>query len=313
MSVAGCEAPPLVQDEHGRPAALPTDLSLCHAIILELLSKLTEAQATTLELEQKRQLLEQQLHDLKRGIWGRKSEKSDPEQLIMFAELLAKMTDEAAPPADAEAGDQTEKPKKARRRGRKPGGRTLASADLPKRTVRHPLSESQRFCVCGTERKIIGVERSSQVELVPASLVIIVHEREKGACPNCAAGVVIADKPSSPIEKGVAGPGLLAHVVVSKMDDHLPGYRQCEIFKRHGIDVARSTLCGWLLAVAFVLRPLYELMTTRVRGSKVIHTDETKLPIQAKGKTHPGRMCGPDSWNWGYPEFWCRNPRVDWE
>jgi transposase len=102
----------------------------------------------------------------------------------------------------------------------------------------------------------------------------------------------IADKPAQPIEKGLCGPGLLAHVITSKLGDHLPLYRLERIFARQQISVSRSTMCAWLAAAAELVSPLVGLMARRVRHSKVIHTDETRVPIQApgEGKCRSGRI-----------------------
>jgi hypothetical protein len=91
--------------------------------------------------------------------------------------------------------------------------------------------------------------------------------------------VVVADKPPQPIDKGLPGPGLLAFVTVSKQGDHLPLYRQEEIFSRHGVDLSRSTLCDWLRECAVLLVPLYALKVARVLRSKVVHTDDTIVPV----------------------------------
>jgi len=115
------------------------------------------------------------------------------------------------------------------------------------------------------------------------------------ACTPAAIGstvVIIAPKPAQPIDKGLPGPGLLAFVIVSKYCDHLPLNRQEGILGRHGVDLSRSTLCGWMAAAADLLRPLYEAMLADVLLSRVIQIDETRLPVLEKGndKTKSGRL-----------------------
>jgi len=282
MSVAGSDTP-LVQDEHGRPAALPNDPELLRELVEALLKQLTDAQVEN-------QKLKQQLEALKRGLWGRKSEKLDANQLTMFAELLAKhglaMPQETPAPEAVEASPKPNGTKKA-------GGRSLIAPHLPRRIITHKLSEQQLKCPkCGRPRTIIGYESRSRLEIVPASVVVIEDRQEKGFCEPCEGEFVTAPKPTSAIEKVGAGPGLLAHLVVSKIDDHLPVYRQCEILRRHGVEVPAATVGRWLLMVAEALRPLSERMAQRVKQSKVIETDETKVPVQqaGRGETHKGRM-----------------------
>lgn len=96
---------------------------------------------------------------------------------------------------------------------------------------------------------------------------------------------ITAEKPLAPIEKGLAAPGLLAYVLVSKYGDHLPLYRLEHILERHGIELARSTLCDWAAQCADLLRPLYNLMVQEVLHSKVIHTDDTPVDVLDKSRT----------------------------
>ena len=129
--------------------------------------------------------------------------------------------------------------------------------------------------------RFIRFEISKQLEYEPAKMKVIVHKRAVYACgdKHDEAGPVTAPKPPQPIEKGLAGPGLLAQVVVSKFGDHLPGYRLEDIFSRHGVEVRRSTIYDWLSGVADLATPLYELMKSRVLDSKVIHTDDTQVKL----------------------------------
>ena len=90
---------------------------------------------------------------------------------------------------------------------------------------------------------------------------------------------MLADKPPQPIDKGLPGPGLLAQTITSKFSDHLPLYRLEDIFARHGVELSRATLCGWMASCAELIAPLYDLMVKRVLLSGVIHTDDTKVPV----------------------------------
>lgn len=114
-------------------------------------------------------------------------------------------------------------------------------------------------------------------ELVPAKLIVIRHMAYTYACRPCGGEVETAPKPGGPIAKCLAGPGLLAHVIVNKSDDHLPVYRQEEIFRRNGIDISRSTMCGWLMGCAAALEPVYRLMHRRILRSRVVQTDASSI------------------------------------
>jgi transposase len=154
-------------------------------------------------------------------------------------------------------------------------------AHLVRKPVLHDVPPEERACPdCGVERRSIGQEIREQLEYVPASMIVLQHIRPKYACQACQAHVVIADRLPEPIEKGLPGPGLMAHVVVGKYADHLPLYRQEGIFKRYGVDLARSTLCGWTAAAADLLAPLVRAMKQRVLLSDVIQTDDTPVKVQ---------------------------------
>ena len=105
------------------------------------------------------------------------------------------------------------------------------------------------------------------------------HIYPKYACSGCKDGVTAAEPVANPIERGLAGPGLLAYVPVNKFSDHLPMYRQQDVLSRHGMFFSRSTLCGWMAQCAERLRPLVELMRQRVLSSDVINADETPVPV----------------------------------
>src|SRR4051812_46435472 len=252
-------------------APLPDDLEAAHRLIRELLATLR--QQTHLNAN-----LQHQLEQLLRRIYGKKSEKLDPNQLLLFArEILAAggpdLTPEPeAPPAPASA------PAPARTPGH---GRKPLPAGLPRRRVVHDVPVERRHCPdCGGDRARIGEEVREQLEYVPASLVVIEHVRPKYACEACRAHVVIAERLPEPIEKGLPGPGLMAHVAVSKYADHLPLYRQEGIFKRFGVDLSRSTMCDWMAAAAGLLAPVVKAMLTRVLMSEVVQTDDTTVKVQ---------------------------------
>jgi transposase len=153
--------------------------------------------------------------------------------------------------------------------------------------VEHPLKPEEKVCTqCGEKKTRIGEEVSEQLEYVPSSIFILEHVREKYACKHCQEEVVIAPKPAQPIEKGLPGPGLLAHVITSKYADHLPLHRQEGIFARHGIELSRSTLCGWAMTSAELLEPVAKAMRRQVLQSFLIHTDDTPVQVLTSEKPH---------------------------
>jgi transposase len=145
------------------------------------------------------------------------------------------------------------------------------------------------------ERKEIGAEQSWQVEYLPGHFERIHHVRKKYACPGCESSgehqqIETADKPESAIDKGLAGPGLLAYIVTSKFSDYLPLYRLEDIFERQGFEISRATQSVWCGDVADLVEPLYELMAERVRASHVVATDDTIMPMLSKEKVANARM-----------------------
>lgn len=232
--------------------------------------------------------LQHQLQYLLRRLFGRSAERLDPKQLQLFETLLAQLA--PATPAPASTPETTPPPAARSTNGH---GRRRLPADLPRQKVIHDLPEAQKPCpCCGKLRHVIGQEVSEQLDFVPAKLTVIEHVRLKYACPDCEAQaaetgpqITTAEKPLSPIEKGLAAPGLLAYVIVSKYGDHLPLHRLEHILERHGIQIARSTLCDWMAQCADVLRPLYDLMVRRVLQSKVIHTDDTPVDVLDRNRT----------------------------
>ena len=268
--------------------SLPTDLQQCHAMILELLASVNSQQRTIGRLEH-------QLQDLLRRVYGRSSEKIDPNQLPLFKDLLEQLRQENdLQPAEE---PQPEAKPKSKPNGH---GRRKLPADLPRECVVHELPEAEKACpCCGGRREEIGEDVSEHLDYIPAKVFVTRHIRKKYLCRACEQSaaetgpqMVTADKPRMPIEKGLAGPGLLAHVLVSKYDDHLPLHRLERILKRHGIEIARSTMWDWVRQTTDALGPLYDLMAERVLGSKVLHTDDTPVDVQDRHrtKTRQGRF-----------------------
>lgn len=228
----------------------------------------------------------------RRMIFGRKSEKltRELEQLELRLEELetaqaADQASEDAAEAKQPASTQADlKPRTSRPR-RKP-----LPEDLPREVIMH-MPEHDACPCCGGALRQFGEDVSEQLERIPATYKVIRHVRPKFACSACDR-VVEAPAPSRPIAYGLAGPDLLAHVLVSKFGDHQPLYRQSEIFAREGIYLDRSTLAGWVGAASELVAPLVDEIRKHVLAGSKIHGDDTPVPVLApgNGKTKTGRL-----------------------
>lgn len=161
---------------------------------------------------------------------------------------------------------------------------------LPREEKVYPPAEAS--CPdCGGNLCHLGDDISEQLEFIPASFKVIRHIRPKLACACCDC-IVQAPAPSRPIERSMAGPGLLAHVLVSKYADHLPLYRQSVIYEREGVELSRALLADWVGSASSLLRPLVEAVRQHVMAATKIHADDTPVPVLApgNGKTRTGRL-----------------------
>jgi transposase len=222
---------------------------------------------------------------LKRLRFGRKSEKIDRriEQLELRLEELEAAQAEAAP----EPGSALEAALEPVRR--KPARRELP-AELPRETVVQEPAETS--CPdCGGALRQLGEDVSETLEYSPARFKVIRRVRPKLSCGGCER-IVQAPAASRAIERGLAGPGLLAHVLTAKYANHLPLYRQAEIYAREGVELERSTLAGWVGGASRALAPLVEAVRRHVLEASRIHGDDTPVPVldPGRGKTKTGRL-----------------------
>lgn len=259
-------------------------------MVLDLMAQLDRESTERNKIE----TLLRELLDARRN---RKSEQLSADQLALFAAAWQERQAEAAGSADdhddedpsAKPGGAATSPKK------KGGGRQPLARHLKRERIVHDLAEAEKHCAaCQQDLRPIGEESSERYEYIPAQLTVIEDVCRKYAC-DCT--VRTATKPPQPIEKSTAGASLLAQVIVAKVADHLPLHRQEKIFERHGVDISRKTMGGWMARCADLLDPLYVSAKDVLFQSKVIGTDDTgvkvldpTLPFARTGRIWP--YCG---------------------
>lgn len=253
--------------------SIPDDLTSCRAVI-------AAQQATIDEQHSQIDKLRHELELFKRYLFGQRRERfvEDPRQEKLFA------MDDAGAIDQSPAAEVEDSPAPSRRR--RGHGRRQLPDSLPRRRIIHEMSEAERCCpCCGKLRVKVSEEISEQLEFQPAAFYVNEHVRYIYACQDedCTASVVTAPKPPQPIDKGLAGPGMLAFVATSKLAEHLPLNRLEDVTCRYGVHIARSTQCDWMAACARLVRPLYELMVRRTIASKVLGTDDTTVPVRDDG------------------------------
>ena len=274
-------------------ASLPSDpdelrafaAALQGEIKREIAARDAEIYAKTLHIEK----LKAELAALRRARFGRSSEKLDRtiEQLELAISDLEESQAESEARTVAASADGEAKPVRQRARG---GARRPLPDHLPREEVVH-----EPACACpacgGTVFSRIGQDEREVLEYVPSFFKRVAHIRPKLSCRHCET-IVQAPMPSLPIERGLAGPGLLAHVAVSKFCDHQPLHRQSAIYARAGVELDRSVLAGWIGETAALLDPLVEAIGRYIRAGAVLHADDTPVPVLAPGlgRTKTGRL-----------------------
>jgi transposase len=277
---------------------LPNDLRECQSLLLAAFKQATQLERRVADSEQQvvelnrvlgetaasYQALQQEhaatLDELawyKRWAYGRRRERfsEDKDQGHLF-DLDPDLPVNSDPAELASSDDAIDVP--AHRRHRKK--HAIDWEKLPQVRHEHDLPEEEKICsCCGRRMDRIGEDVTRELELQPAKLEAHIHVRPKYACRCCKEGVCAAPLPPRPIPGGIAGPGLVSEVIVSKFGDHLPLYRLEDILARSGVYIARSTLCDWVQFAAELFQPLYELQRWRVLQSAVMWTDDTPVTV----------------------------------
>jgi transposase len=254
------------------PKHLPDDPKILQQIVLDLMDQL-DRESTE---RNKTEALLRELLDAKRN---RKSEQLSADQLALFAAAWQARQPEAEPakPENSDGDPDTTAGGNTSDKRKRSGGRQPLARHLKRERILHDLAEEEKHCsACDQDLRPIGEESSERYEYIPAQLTVIEDICKKYAC---ACTVRTATKPSQPIEKSTAGASLLAQVIVAKTADHLPLHRQEKIFQRHGVDISRKTMGGWLGQCADLLLPLYVSAKEVLFQSKVIGTDDTSVKV----------------------------------
>src|SRR5262245_27899698 len=278
-------------------AMLPTDINALHEIILaqvaegeareaELAAAKAGLVAKALEVEK----LQLQIARLRRLQFGRSSEKiaRTIEQLELRLEELEAETPAASIDASA-ANEQSPAVEPSSPGDRKKSERRALPAHLPSREVVH---EPSCTCpTCGGDMRKVGEDVTQILDYVPGHFEVVRHVRPAFSCRRCES-MVQSPMPSLPIERGQAGAGLLAHILVGKYCDHLPLYRQSGIYAREGVELDRATMAAWVGKVTALASPLVEAVADHVMAADKLHVDDTPVPVLAPGtgKTKTGRL-----------------------
>ena len=238
--------------------------------------------------------LEQNLRVLARMVFGPSSERRVPEEMAPGLQgnlFLKEIAAEAARFAEAHRAKVTVEVAAHTRTVRKNGRRTSFPEHLPVVRTVFELPEEDRHCACGGELTAFGEEVSRELERVETT---VVHElvRKKYSCGSCREGVVTAPWRGKVIERGLLGPGFLAHVIVERFGNHLPYYRLQGQYRGEGLDLSRSILCESTARCAELLEPIAEEIKREVLASPVIHTDDTPVTIarSREGGSRQGRV-----------------------
>jgi transposase len=251
------------------PADLPDDIATLKALLVS-------SEGRNLRKQGRIDQLEKLVADFKRALFGARSEKTDPAQFelaledIETAMAVVHAEDAALDPPTSHAT----KPRNTNR------------GSLPKHMPRieEVIAPDNTICGCGAERHVIGEDTSERLDIIPAQFRVIVTRRPKFACRSCTNGVVQAPAPARLIPGGMPTEATVAHVLVSKYADHLPLYRQAQIYSRQGIDLDRSTLAGWVGKAAYELRPVFDALIADLKGSSKLFMDETRAPVLDPGR-----------------------------
>jgi transposase len=263
-------------------ADLPTDADALRAL---LIAERAQHATVLARVETERDRLRAIIRELQRHRFGRRSERLDPDQLALALEDV-----EQSVAATEAAEERDGKPAHTRSFTRRKVNRGALPAHLPRIET---VVDVDPTCPCceGPMHKI-GEDVAERLDVVPAQFRVLVVRRPKYACRNCPRTVVQAPAPPRLIEGGLPTEALIAHAIVAKYADHVPLYRQAQIYARQGIELDRSTLADWVGRGAWWLRPLHEKLLDELRAAPKLFADETTAPVldPGRGRTKTGQL-----------------------
>jgi transposase len=230
--------------------------------------------------------LEQIIKELQRHRFGRRAETLPEDQLLLGLEEADQVeaAGEAAAERDAPA-------KRATRAASRRANRGSLPSHLPRIEMVVDIEDHACPC-CGGALHAIGEDRAERLDIIPAQFRVLVVRRPKYACRSCEEVVVQAPAPARLIEGGIPTEATVAQVLVAKYADHLPLYRQAQIYARQGVNLDRSTLADWVGRAAFLLRPVHERLLASLKSSVKLFADETTAPVldPGRGRTKTGQL-----------------------
>src|SRR6202140_2826439 len=252
--------------------ALPDDLETLKAMLL----------AERMQNERLRQIIK----ELQRHRFGRRAETLPEDQMLLGLEDV-----EQTAASDAATADQLAPAERAARAAKRRTNRGALPAHLPRLEIVVDIDDKTCPC-CQGELHRIGEDKSERLDIVPAQFRVLVTRRPKYACRKCEDGVLQAPAPARLIEGGLPTEATIAQVLVSKYADHLPLYRQAQIYARQGITLDRSTLADWVGRAAWLLRPVQERLLMRLKSSTKLFADATTAPglDPGRGRTKTGQL-----------------------
>jgi transposase len=253
---------------------LPDDIATLKQMVLTLLGQIDD--------------LSGQLYYLKRQLFGKRSEKLTMGQRLLFENLYneveVKIEQQKQPKPEAVPKQRNENHK----------GRNPLPADLPREIIEILPPQAEQVCpTCNNAKDIIGTEVTEKLEFKPACFYVKRYVRHKMACRQCEGNISIGELPAMAIDKGIAGEGLLAHIITSKYCDHAPLNRLEIIFTRSGVDINVSTMCDWVGKCSDLLEPLVNRMHQKILESPKINSDDTPIPVKSPnrmGSTYNGYL-----------------------
>jgi transposase len=276
---------------------LPTDAEALRAL---LIAERAHHAAALARAETERERLRAIIHELQRHRFGKRSERLDPDQLALALEDV----EQSAAAAEI-AAERSGKGARTRAPARRKINRGALPAHLPRIETVVDIADPTCPCCAGKMHKI-GEDVAERLDVVPAQFRVLVVRRPKYACRRCLGTVVQAPAPPRLVEGGLPTEALIAHVAVAKYADHLPLYRQAQIYARQGIELDRSTLADWVGRGAWWLRPLHERLLDQLRASPKLFADETRAPVldPGRGRTKTGQLWAyaRDDRPWGGPD-----------